>query len=407
MILFTNLKRKIKLSLNHLKKKTMKDKKILIIGQFPPPYNGTSIALKYLFESEYLTRRFKLFKINTSRKVIRRDVDIGKLSLEKVFQDLNSFIKLFLLFLLKNPGLVYITIAQTKLGYLRDGFFIFFSKIFGKKCVVHLHGGYFKFLYENSSFWFKWYVKKTVSKADVVVVLSESLRRIFKNLVEEKKIRVVENCVDEEFFMDEKEIEEKLKKINSRKIKKNLPFNVLFLGNFLKTKGYWDVLEAAVIIKDKGLPISFIFAGTWPNEEEKKQALAFVNEKGLNKCTNFMGFISGNEKRKILIDSDLFVLPTYYPYEGVPISILEAMASGLPIITTKWGGIPDVVNEGINGFFVKPKDSFEIASYIIKLFKNPDLQLEIAKANIEKAKKRFKKINYEKSLTEIFEEVLE
>ena len=131
----------------------------------------------------------------------------------------------------------------------------------------------------------------------------------------------------------------------------------------------------------------------------------FIKERELDNV-EFLGFVKGEKKKQLLLDSDIFILPTYYYYEGLPISILEAMATGLPIITTRHGGIPGIIEEGINGFFVPPGNPEMIAETIEKLYFHPHLQAKIAEENIKKALNNFKKEHYEKSLLEIFNKVL-
>ena len=383
-------------------------KKILIVGQLPPPYHGTSVALRYILDSDYINSRYEVLTINTSRSGISEDSDIGRISLNKGLKDLKCFFNLLLRLLTKRIGLVYITIAQTKLGYIRDGLFILLSKLFGKKCVAHLHGGSFRLLYENSPKWYKRFVETSIGKLDSVIVLSPSLKYIFDGLFDDSKIKVVENCIDDQFFPTEREVRDKLASIELRgKAGSCNSFRVLFLSNLLKSKGYIDVLQAAVVMKKERIPIEFIFAGTWPSSDEEEFALEFVERHKLNDVVKFLGFVSGEKKRSVLLESDIFILPTYYHYEGVPISILEAMAMGLPIITTRHRGIPGIVEEGANGFFIEPGDSEKIAECVIGFFHNPDLQLRMAKSNIEKARARFTKEHYERSLIKVFDEVLE
>ena len=376
-------------------------KKLLLIGQFPPPYHGTSIALDTIRSSEIINKYYCITQINTNRPDLPTDVEIGKIRWYKITQDIYHIFSLFNKLLTEKPCLVYITIAQTKWGYLRDGIFIVVSRLFKKKCIVHLHGGYFRLLYNNSWKLFQCWVKFTLRQVDVAIVLTESLRSIFAGLVDDNRIKVVINCIDDYLFPTSTEIEEKVDRIKKRSGKL---LKVLFLSNLLKSKGYMDVLKAAILLKQKGISAQFLFAGNWPNAKEQSEAINFIKKNNLDNV-EFLGFVKEKEKKQLLLDSDIFILPTYY-YEGLPISILEAMATGLPIITTRHGGIPGIIEEGINGFFVPPGNPEMIAETIEKLYFHPYLQAKIAEENIKKALNNFKKEHYEKSLLEIFNKVL-
>ncbi|GAA0798461.1 hypothetical protein GCM10008910_23040 [Faecalicatena orotica] len=131
--------------------------------------------------------------------------------------------------------------------------------------------------------------------------------------------------------------------------------HILYLSNFLPSKGYRDVLEMAKIEterqKKRGKKMfHFDFAGKFFDKEEEAYFHNFVKEKDLNEIVSFHGIVTGNEKRKLLIESDIFVLLSRN--EGQPISILEAMGNGMMVVTTNVGGIPDEVTDGENGIVV-------------------------------------------------------
>jgi glycosyltransferase involved in cell wall biosynthesis len=146
------------------------------------------------------------------------------------------------------------------------------------------------------------------------------------------------------------------------------------MGWIIREKGVYDLVDAipAVI---KAIPgTRFVFAG---NKETERLA-TMLRERGLESVATVAGWVSGNEKLALLRDSHLLVLPSYS--EGVPNVLLEAMASGLPVLTTPVGGIPSLVDNGKTGLFTAPGDVAALTSNTIKLLADPDLRQQLAVA---------------------------
>ena len=271
------------------------------------------------------------------------------------------FLKNLVTIFKSDADLFYFTISQTKWGNLRDLLILKVLEIRKRKCLVHLHGGYYRKLVEmDLKNWQRKANYNAIQKLDGVVVLGDSLKSIFRGMIDEKKIFTVPNCVDDEFVMNDEQFNEKEKNLTNRDIK-----HVLFLSNMIRSKGYETALQLAREEKErcnKGAKrkYHFDFCGKFFTEDEEVYFNNFVKKYGLEKYVTYHGVVIGAEKRKALFDSDIFILPTRYPNEGQPISIIEAMANGLFIITTDHAGIPDLVKDGVNGLVIKEGCSVSI-----------------------------------------------
>lgn len=304
-------------------------KKICFIAQFPPPIHGLSKAVDTLYNSN-LKDEFEFKKIDITNN-------------KKIIKNLISIIR-------SKADLFYFTISQTRGGNLRDLMILKILEIQHKKCLIHLHGGYYrKLIDEDLSKWQKRANYKAIKKIDGAIVLGESLKYIFEGIIDENKIFIVPNCVDDEYLLTENEIKEKTEK---KEIK-----DVLYLSNFIKEKGYEYVLELAKIEKKEFDRIGkrkyhFNFAGKFFDNKDEQEFFDFINKNKLNEFITYHGIVSGNKKRQLLKKSDIFMLLTTYPKEGQPISILEAMGNGMTIITTNHAGIPDIVKNERNGIVI-------------------------------------------------------
>lgn len=295
-------------------------KKIGIIGQFPPPMHGLSKALDTLYNS-YLGEQYALekFDITNNRRFLRI-----------IFRILKSDLDVY-----------YLTISQSKFGNLRDLMILKLIQLKKKKSIIHLHGGGFRNLLDYSLGSTQRKLNYNIlGKVDCAIVLGESLKNIFDGIIDSSKIKVVKNCVDNEFVLENSVFEEKINLFCEKEV-----LNILYLSNFIEDKGYKDVLRLAKYSKDnEDNRFKFVFAGKFFNDKDKSDFLKYIEENNLENIVEYKGIVFGNEKKQLIKDSDYFVLLTRYKNEGQPISIIEAAANGLRIITTDHAGIRDILD---------------------------------------------------------------
>ena len=327
----------------------MSKKKICFIAQFPPPIHGLSKAVDTLYNSD-LAEKFEFEKV---------DITNNKKFLSNIIKIWKSKADLF-----------YFTISQTKGGNLRDLIILKLLEKQGKKCLVHLHGGYYRQLIDKDLP--KWQSRlnyRAVSKLAGVIVLGPSLRYIFQGMLTDERIYTVPNCVDDEYLMSDQEFENKIATIKDRDIK-----HVLYLSNFIKSKGYPEVLKMAKYEKERverggKRKFHFDFAGKFFDKSEETFFWNYVKDNHIDEYITFHGIVSGDKKRELLKKCDIFVLLTRYPKEGQPISILEAMGNGMVIVTTDYAGISDQVQDKVTGCVVSKDriDVKEIYNYILEI----------------------------------------
>ena len=237
----------------------MTKKKICFIAQFPPPIHGLSKAVETLYDSE-LRMEFEFEKINITKN-------------KNLLSNLNAIIH-------SRADLFYFTISQTKNGNLRD--LAIFKAIGNRHCLIHLHGGYYRTLVdEDMSNWQREANYKTVLNLDGAIVLGPSLIWNFEGMLPNKKIYTVPNCVNNEYLMSDDEFEKKLSTISQRQIK-----HILYLSNFIRAKGYFEVLQLAALEKarvaDGYKPkFHFDFAGEFFDKTEEKKFWNYIHDNEL------------------------------------------------------------------------------------------------------------------------------
>ena len=214
---------------------------------------------------------------------------------------------------------------------------IVIAKAAGRKVVIHLHGGEFDVYYDRSFFVERTLIRYCFGLADSVVVLSEEWRAKVARFCDAGKIAIISNGVEVDGD----------RAVKSEKVA-DKPRMLLFLGDLSRPKGVYDLLEALELLGLGREEIVAYLCGKGEIEEVR----ACARRRGLDQVVETPGWVEGQRKQELFDDAYLFVLPSYV--EGLPMSILEAMATATPVVTTPVGGIPDVVKDGHNGFLVPP-----------------------------------------------------
>ncbi len=343
--------------------------RVLIIGPFPPPIHGMSLANRNLYFK--LKKKHEITILDTTTNRIFSDLSQqGKFKGIKVFISLKQVLSGTIRILFsKRFDVVYITPAQNVVGYIKYIPFMWAAHVRRIPYVIHIHGGYFRIMYDQTTGWKRKIIDKSLKNLSGAIVLGDSLKYMFEGLIPNEKIFVCENGVEDEIFATKKEIEEKIKRF-----KKDDTIRVLYLSNLMEAKGIFDLLEAIKIMKNEGKKIHLDVAGAIELNIKNKISKYF---KELPDEITYHGVVSGKKKKDFLLENYIFCLPTYYPNEGQPISILEAMANGCAIVTTDHGGIKDIVNEEY-GIFVEKNSPSSAAEGIEKAMMDFSARSEMA-----------------------------
>jgi len=178
---------------------------------------------------------------------------------------------------------------------------------------------------------------------------------------------VVDSSLIENFSLEEKSLSKKSKN----------KIQILFLARMEKEKGIFELIDSFQLLSQKIPNIELILAGKGTAYD------AVVEYVGSSKSITFVGHIEGEAKAEIFRQSDIYCLPSYS--EGLPVSVLEAMAFGLPIITTSVGGLKYFFKEGEMGYFCIPQERESLKNALESLILNPNIMLKMAQFNFEYA----------------------
>ncbi len=361
-------------------------KEILILGKLPPPYMGPAIATQIILNSS-LQNEFNLIHLDT--RINKSLTTLGEISFKKTFNNIKLYSELRKIIKTKNPDLILIPISQSTLGFFKDSIFILISRIYKKKVLLHLRGSNLQNWLSNSLAITRIYVEWVIKKCQGAIVLGNNLKYLFDKYFPEDKIFVVPNGANYDFPQA---------KGNNQFMK------ILYLGNLMPSKGIEDVIDAVSILTEKNnflLQVDVI--GAWRDEKIKKECLSDVDN--FNLPVTFHQVKNLEKKFKFLVNSDIFVFPPIGP-EGHPWVIVEAMAAGLPIISTDQGAITESVIDGVNGFIVEKRNPEQIAKKIKFLIDNPDIRKHMGKKSRELYLKNFTEEKMVDNLSKAFLSVI-
>ncbi|EJO5346051.1 glycosyltransferase family 4 protein [Clostridium botulinum] len=252
--------------------------------------------------------------------------------------------------------------------------------------VLHIHGGGFIEFYDKSSFFMKRRIKNIVKRAAKIVVLSEKFKEDFINRfdLEKDKISIVYNGIS---------INKKHVDLHNKKLQ------VLYMGKLNESKGIYDLLKIIPNIYSKYPKVKFVIAGNGEIDKVKE----IVEITNIQNCTRVVGWIEEKVKDKYLGESSILVMPSHF--EAFGISIIEAMEYGLAIVANEVGGIPDIINNDINGKLVEMGNLKQLQEALEKYIKDENLTKKTGLINTERVKK-FDIKNSVSNIEHIYEELI-
>lgn len=362
-----------------MKSKFKKNQKILFLCQLPPPIHGASLMNHYVVNSELLQANFKLIVLPL--RFIDEISEIGKTNLKKIWLMFLLFFRLIKTLVKENPNLVYFTVAPVGGAFYRDFVYLLLFKLFRKKVLIHLHGKG---------------IKKEASKNLIKKII---YRLAFHNSIVICLAEVLKNDINDIHFGKVYTLSNGIPKINkySNIIHKGKKVNFLYLSALDLSKGILVLVEAVRILKQKGfkdfhLNIIGNSTKTLTIEDLKEK----IEKNGLVNLVSVLGPKYNAEKWEYLSKAQIFILPT--KKDCFPISILEALQFGLPVISTDEGAIPEIVEDTKTGFIVEKDNELSLADSMEWFIRNQQ-QLPIFE---DYAKKEFEN----KFTIEVFEKRL-
>ena len=300
---------------------------------------------------------------------------------EKLTKALKGYLLFFREMILNKPDIVHIH-SSFGPSFYRKMPFIYMACFRGVPVINHIHGAEFETFYLKASDRKKRRIRKVYGKCTMLIALSEEWKRNLESVVSPEKITVIENYC-------------KIPDLSGTEKKKQ----ILFLGEIGKRKGCYDIPEIYGRVLEKGERLPLIMAGDGELAEVKK----LFEDRDLQKDISFPGWVRGADKDKCLKESGIFLFPSYY--EGMPMAVLEAMAYGMAIVTTRVGGIPHLLEDGVSGYLCEPGDIEGLSKRLLELSKDGDKRRKMGERARQKAIEEYSMESHIKKLMDLYDRV--
>src|ERR1035441_3931238 len=271
----------------------------------------------------------------------------------------------------------------------RDWMVMLLCRPFFKRVILHWHAaGLAKWLEMAVSMRSRSLTYRLMKQVDLSIVLSKYNRADAEKLFS-REIRVVSNGIPDPCpeFTDKVLPRRRARFAARRKLVSGQALNaadlqdtggepqliqILYLAHCTREKGLFDTLEAVTLanqrLRQRKAPVSLRLqvTGGFVREAEKAEFEERLAEPGMAEMVQYLGFVSGDQKNQLLRDADVFCFPTYYENENQPVNLIEAMAFGLPILTTRWRSLPELFPADYAGL-VNIRSAEQIADGLLAL----------------------------------------
>jgi glycosyltransferase involved in cell wall biosynthesis len=349
------------------------------------------VASYFLAVKPYLGRNVSYFTIGS------------RVSDKTIVSSMTTILRDYLSFIYKlhreRPDLVQLNPSLTHKAIIRDAVFLLIVKLFRIKIIVFMHGWdpkceryirkYFSSLFQIVYF-----------QADAFIVLSNEIKAKIEKMGYRKTIFVDTTAVDETIFDSSTSLNETVVSSSFIDNNKNEGFKILFLAHVEKEKGIYETLDAYRILKGRYSQITLTVAG---DGTELQRVREYVRLRDIKDVT-FLGHVQNQQKKATFRNASVYLFPSYH--EGMPISVLEAMAYGLPVVTRPVGGLKDFFESGKMGYITQSLNPVKFAYYTELLINRPDLRTSISCYNRSYALKYFAASRVASRLKTIYKKVL-
>lgn len=353
--------------------------RVLLVGKGPPDRGGIPVFLDTLLRSE-LAERHELHFLNVAHADTPEG---GRLSVGNVRRTARDTVAVWRGARRSDVVHLHSALAPT-VTVLRASMMATAGRLAGARVVVHAHGGNIETWLTDP--WRRALVRLAMAPADRVVAVWTAGERALRAALGGAKVRLVDNGVRVEDFTPGEQA-------------RDVP-RVLYVGLLTPRKGLLDLVEASRILTGRGVAHELCLLGGTPDEGPAAEVPVRAAATGV---ARLLGTRPREEMAAAYADADVFCLPSWW--EAMPLSVLEAMASGLPVVATDVGDVSRAVVHGETGLVVPPRRSEALADALEPLLRDAQLRRRMGAAGRARVSELFSSAATARTISSVFAEL--
>ncbi len=355
--------------------------KVLVVGQTPPPYHGQAIMIERLVRGRFA--RAQLFHV---RMAFSDSIgEVGRFRISKIFHLVGVIARIIYCRLVHRPTILcYPPAGPNRTPLYRDLAILFCTRWLFPRTILYFHAGGVSELYPQLSRPLQWLFRRALFHADAAIrislgsppdpqVLEARRQYVVPNGIEDEFERFATQRAPAQFAQQETHLAAHAPSnlINTQNsithsesdtlvLEKTFeapPLRMLFIGMLTESKGLLVLIDACKSLVSCSIPFELNIAGQFASPDFEEEVRLQISQANLDFHVHFLGSLSGDAKWQAFAAADVLCLPTFYEAETFGLVLVEAMSFRLPVVATRWRGIPEVVDDGVTGFLVPPKDS--------------------------------------------------
>ncbi len=342
--------------------------KILVVGQTPPPWGGQAVMIQQLLDHPP-----QGVMLEHVRMAFSEDMDIvGKIHWRK-FLHLAELVARILVARMRQgfSVLYYPPAGPQRVPIYRDFVILGLTRWMFRSTAFHFHASGLSQMYDRLNVLERWLFRRAYFYPDLAIQISV-VNPPDGPFLKARKVVTVANGLQDEYPRFQAQTQRARSEVHVPRI--------LFVGALYETKGVRILIEAARLLKTYGMDFSLECVGRFESSSFESEVHAALREQSLTSCVTFSGVLTGDEKWCAYARSDLFCLPSFFESESFGLVNLEAMMFSLPVVSTKWRGIPTVVCDEENGLLVPIQDAPALAEKLARLLRDAELRTRMGEA---------------------------
>lgn len=365
---------------------------VVAVGQTPPPYGGQAVMITNMLKGSYEDVNITHVRMAFSRKLSEG----GRLSLRKVLHVLVVASKIG--FARSRTGatvLYYPPAGAGGVAMYRDIAILLATRWMFQKTIFHFHAGGVSEAYDTLSCWLRPFYLRAYLRPDAAIRTSP-LAPPDPERFHARREFVVLNGIEESSAPMSKDA------VSCRRTETPV---ILFVGLLRESKGVFVLLEACRELKRRGVPFRLQLVGEFQSEATRARVAGCLREGGLQDVVEYCGVLVGEEKHRAYSGAAVLAFPTFFESETFGLVLIEAMQFSLPVVATRWRGIPAVVEDGFTGFLVPVKDSATLADRLAELLTDEELAKRLGRRGRGVYEQRYTLSRFHRELQNVFDSV--